>query len=221
MRGLAFFLMFFLAWVKADAVADACDTLPPPSVTVRQIAAPVTVNPDHDYRTISLLSTQEYRTNQRVLGLTRGTARVVFEIRAPAVVDRSRQWECVSPQITMSYGFSPMTVYVAREFSPAGCAYREILQHEQRHVKTYLDHVAALAPELTEALQRRFATGAPTRAPVGQTRVVLERELQERWLPFVQREMERVRSSQALIDTPEEYRRVSESCGGEILRIVR
>jgi len=114
-----------------------------------------------------------------------------------------------------------MTVYVAREFPPDGCAYREILQHEQRHVKTYLDHVAALAPELTETLQRRFATGAPARAPVGQMRALLERELQERWLPFVQREMERVRSSQALIDTPEEYRRVSESCGGEILRVVR
>ncbi|SDI28196.1 hypothetical protein [Propionivibrio dicarboxylicus] len=217
MRVLAFFLLVAVA----EAGADECAALPPPSVTVKQISAPVTVNPDHDYRAISLLSTQEHRTNQRVLGLTRGTARVVFEIRAPAIVDRTRQWECVSPQITMSYGFSPMTVYVAREFPPEGCAYREILQHEQRHVKTYLDHLAALAPELTEALQRRFATGTPARAPVGQTRALLERELQERWMPFVQREMERVRSSQALIDTPEEYRRVSESCGGEILRVVR
>lgn len=217
MRGLVFFLLV----ATTAALADECDTLPPPSVTVRQIATPVTVNLEYDYRAISQLSTQEYRTPHRVLGLTRGTARIVFEIRTPAIIDRSRQWECVSPQITLSYGFSPMTVYVAREFAPDGCAYREILQHEQRHVKTYLDHVAALAPELTEALQRRFATGAPARAPVGQTRALLDRELQERWLPFVQREMERVKTSQALIDTPDEYRRVTQSCGGEILRVVR
>lgn len=210
-----------LLWTAATAVADECELLPPPSVTVRQISAPVTVNLDLDYRAISLLGTQEHRPLQRVLGLTRGTGRVVFEIRTPAIIDRSRQWECVSPQITVSYGFSPMTVYVAREFPPDGCAYREILRHEQRHVATYLDHIASLAPDLTETLQRRFATGARSRAPVGQTRARLERELQERWLPFVQREMERVKSSQALIDTPEEYRRVSESCGGEILRVVR
>jgi hypothetical protein len=45
--------------------------------------------------------------------------------------------------------------------------------------------------------------------------------MNERWLPFIKREIERVESAQRLIDTPEEYTRVSGACGGEIERVAR
>lgn len=217
MRKLFVILLLF----SGQAKADECDGLPAPSVTLKRLEAPVSVNRDHDYRAITVLSTDAHHPETRVLGLTRGSARVAFEVKGRMILDRSRRWECVSPQIVVSYGFSPMTVYVAREFPPDSCAYREIYQHELRHVKTYRDHAVAIERELAEALNRRFATGTPARAPVGETQQRLERELHERWLPFIQREMERVRASQALIDTPEEYRRVTEGCQGEIRRVIR
>ena len=44
----------------------------------------------------------------------------------------------------------------------------------------------------------------------------LQKELDERWLPYVQREIAKVEPAQALIDTPEEYERVANACDGEI-----
>jgi hypothetical protein len=135
--------------------------------------------------------------------------------------DRSGRWECSSPQIEVSYGFSPMTVYVASEFPQGSCAFNEIYRHELRHVKAHQDHLVSIERELRETLNRRFATGAPWRGPVGQSRTIIANEMQERWIPYIKREIDRVRPEQALIDTPEEYTRVSESCNGEIKRFAR
>ena len=112
-----------------------------------------------------------------------------------------------------------MTVYVAKEFPEGGCAYQEIYQHEQRHVKAYQAHIGKIEKDITDTLNSRFATGAPWRGPSGQTRARLQDEINERWLPYLQRELKRVETEQALIDTPEEYERVANSCNGEIKKL--
>lgn len=114
-----------------------------------------------------------------------------------------------------------MTVYVAKEFSKGSCAYNEIYRHELRHVNTYQEHLASINKGLVDTLSDRFATGSSWRAPVGQTRTRIEKELNERWMPYITREIERVESAQALIDTPEEYARVAETCNGEIKNLGR
>jgi hypothetical protein len=85
-----------------------------------------------------------------------------------------------------------------------------------RHVRAYQEHLARIEPELAATLQDRFATGDLWRGPVGQTASRLEQELNGRWLPYITREIEKVKSSQAQIDTPEEYARITASCNGEI-----
>jgi hypothetical protein len=40
-------------------------------------------------------------------------------------------------------------------------------------------------------------------------------------MPYIKREIGKVESAQSLIDTPEEYARVSESCNGEIQKLTR
>jgi hypothetical protein len=210
---------FLLIWLSAPVWADECNRLPPPSVTVKRFEEPLRYDTSLDYKSITVLATTEYHSTKRVLGLTRGEASVRFEIKASSITDQSGRWECISPQITVSYGFSPMTVYIAREFPKGSCAYNEIAQHELRHVKTYQDHLASIEREVAEAMVRRFATGTPWRGAVGQTFVLLEKEMHERWMPYIKREIRRVESAQALIDTPEEYARVSESCHGEIQRL--
>ena len=156
-----------------------------------------------------------------MLGLTRATSRIEFELRMHSVNDPTRQWECVSPQITVTYGFDPMTIYVAKEFPKGNCAFDEIYRHELKHVQTYQDHLAAIENDIAATLAKRFQTGKPYRGALGQTRQMLDKELTERWLPYLRRQIERVESSQALIDTAEEYARVSNSCGGAIQRVIR
>lgn len=196
--------------------ADDCDQLPAPAVVLKRLEAPVGLNLKYGYGTLTKLGAEQAPPGQTVLGLTRGNAIVQFSTKTPSFVDASGRFECASPQITVLYGFKPLTVYVAREFPAESCAYKEIYEHEQRHVKAYQEHLVAIEKDLGETLNRRFATGAPWRGPIGQTQSRLQEELDSRWLPYLTREIERVKAAQALIDTPEEYARVAASCGGEI-----
>ncbi|MBK1681394.1 hypothetical protein [Rhodocyclus tenuis] len=221
MAPLRFLLALFTLAFVAPARADECDRLPPPSVTLKRFVEPVTLNTQFGYRELTHLGAAIARPGDQVLGLTRGTAVVRVSTRTPSYTDATRRWECASPQLTLSYGFSPMLVYVAKEFPVGSCAYDEIYRHEQRHVSTYQKHLESIEQELSETLNRRFATNRPWRGPAGQTAVQLQQELNERWLPYLKRQIERVDAAQALIDTPAEYARVMNSCQGEVKRGLR
>ena len=203
------------------AAAATCESLPAPSVQVKRQNAPVTLDTSYDHKSITTLGSRELHSRNRVLGLTRGTSRIGFQIDIRSVIDPTRQWECASPKISVTYGFDPMTIYVAKEFPKGSCAFNEIHQHELRHVQTYHNHLASIERDIAETLAKRFEIGKPFRGAVGQTRQMLEKELNERWIPYLRSEIERVESLQALIDTPEEYERVSRSCGDAIQRVIR
>lgn len=210
-------ILILLALILPGAAqADECDQLPLPSVKLIRFETTPILNLQYSYESLTNIASEQSASGHKVLGLTRGNAIVRFETKTPSYVEKSGRFECASPQITVRYGFKPMTLYVAREFPPGSCAYKEIYEHEQRHVKTYEDHLVAIEKEFSTSLEQRFATGAPWRGPVGQTASRLQRELNDHWLPAITRRIEQVKSAQALIDTPEEYARISESCDGEI-----
>jgi hypothetical protein len=214
-------LALVLQALSGPVHADACESLAPPSVTINRLEEPITLNTSYNYKSITVLGSSEHRPAKQVLGLTRGNATVKFTVQVSSIADHSGRWECSSPKIAVSFGYSPITVYVASEFAAGSCAYNEIYQHEMRHVKAYQAHLLGIEPDISETLKRRFATRAPWRGPVGQTRSMLEKEMHERWLPYIKREIERVEAAQALIDSPEEYARAGESCNGEIKRLIR
>ena len=201
--------------------ADPCDELPKPSVTIKRIEEKIALNTQYSYKSLTNIGATLARPDKQVLGLTRGNASVSFSMNSPGFIDQTGRWECTSPQITVTYGLSPITVYVAKEFPEGSCAYKEIYEHEMRHVKAYQTHIADIEKLLADALNARFATGSPWRGPVGQTKARLQQELSERWTTFVQREFNRVEEAQARIDTPEEYERVANACDGEIKKRTR
>lgn len=211
-------ILALLALAPPVSAADLCADLPKPSVTIKRLEAPIALNTTYGYKSLTNLGSARARPGQQVLGLTRGNATARFASNTPAVIDASGRWECASPQIVLTYGFSPLTVYIAREFPPGSCAHKEIHEHEMRHVQTYQTHLADIEKNLTETLNARFATGAGWRGPAGQAAARLQSELNERWLPYVQREIQKVDAAQALIDTAEEYARVTNACDGEIAR---
>lgn len=200
--------------------ADPCAQLPKPSVKVERLEAQVTLNTSYSYKTLNNLGAALGRPGHQVLGLTRGTASASLASQTPGLADPSGRWECASPQITLRYGFSPITVYVAREFPPGTCAHQQIYEHEMRHVKTYQDHLTGIEQTLRAALEERFASGGLWRGKAGEIGPRLQRELNQRWLPMIRREIRRVEAAQALIDSDEEYRRVADSCAGEIRKRV-
>lgn len=218
---MRFLLIFSLLLVASPSRADPCDELPKPSVTIKRIDERISYNTEYSYRSLTNIGASLARPGKQVLGLTRGNATVSFASNTPGIIDPTGRWECTSPQITLSFGFSPMTVYVAREFPKGSCAYKEIHEHEMRHVEAYRTHIASIEKELTETLNARFATGTVWRGPVGQTASRLRQELDARWAPYIQRQIKLVDEAQAKIDTAEEYERVANACGGEISKVLR
>ncbi len=218
-RAFAFALVLLI--LSGSAWPDECDSLLPPSVTVKRLEEPLSLITNHNHREITVLASTEHRPEKSALGLTRANATVKFDVKTSSFVDHQGRWECASPQIVVSFGYSPMTVYVASEFPKGSCAFNEIYQHELRHVKTYQDHLASIEREIAETLNRRFATGGPWRGPVGQAHARLEKELHERWMPYIKQRIASAESAQKLIDTPQEYARVGNSCHGEIKRLIR
>lgn len=218
---MRFLLIFPLLLIASPSRADPCDALPKPSVTIKRIDERLSTNTEYSYKSLTNIGAALARPGKQVLGLTRGNATVSFASQTPAIIDPSGRWECASPQITLSFGFSPMTVYVAREFPEGSCAFKEILEHEMRHVEAYRTHIANIEKALTESLNARFATGAIWRGPVGQTAARLRQELDARWAPYVQRQIKRVDEAQAKIDTAEEYQRVANACDGAVGKVLR
>lgn len=215
-------LGLLLSLLAQPVRAEPCAALPPAAVSVKVVPANTVQHFDYSVSSLTRLGGDLARPQQQVLGLTRGQAVVRFQLQIPRVLDPLGQWECASPQISLHYGFDPITVYVAREFPPGSCAHQEILAHEMRHLETYQAHAGRLETEISAALQRRFVGPRPWRGPAGQTQAILRRELDERWLPYVKMLLERVEAEQALIDTPEEYTRITGSCDGEISqRLIR
>lgn len=203
------------------ARADDCAQLPLPSVTLTRIEQPITLNYRYGYQSLDNIGQAAKSPGRHILGLTRGTASATFALELPTYLDSSGRWACSSPQITVRYGFSPMMVYIANEFPEGSCAHQQIMEHEMRHVKAYQAHLETIEKDIGNQLKSRFVTGTPWRAPRGETAPRLQREMSERWLPMIQRQLSQVEEQQQLIDTPEEYARVSDACDGEIKKRLR
>jgi hypothetical protein len=154
-----------------------------------------------------------------VLGLTRTESRVAIQIDGTMLASPDGALECVMPRIAVTLYYLPIVVYVGREFAPDSCAYDEILAHEMRHLKSYLDYLPKVEVRVRDRLAGRFA-GKPLYARAGESRMLLQREIDRNWMPYIKAEMGRVEKLQAAIDSPQEYARLSKVCQGEVQSLI-
>lgn len=150
-----------------------------------------------------------------MLGMTALQSRAEVTIDAPALQDAGSGRECIAPRISVELSFAPMEVYVAREFSPASCSYRAILEHEMRHVKVYQTHLPRLDALVQAELGRRFG-GHPLYAPSGKGIDLLDAYVDTSLRPLIKAELARIEALQAALDTQEETFRISSACRGEL-----
>ncbi|MFD2368234.1 hypothetical protein [Pseudoduganella sp. GCM10020061] len=154
-----------------------------------------------------------------VLGLTRTESHVTIDATGSILHDRDSDYECIAPHIVVNLWYSPITVYISREFGPGTCPYREVLSHELRHVKLYTDHMEQVARSVRAALAARFGD-KPMYAPRGQSNAMLGREIDTRWIPYIKAELTKVEPVHAAIDSYEEYSRLSKVCAGAVQSII-
>ena len=196
-----------------------CEQLPKPSVTVKMLEAPVTFDLSARYRELTFRAGEKSRPGWEVLGLTQASTLASFSLQMPSIANE--QYECASPQITLTLGIQPLIVFVGREFPKGSCTHKEILEHEMRHVKAYQEHMAKVRENFQAALTRRYATATVWRGQAGSLYEKLATELNEYWVPAITRDFERVEGPQRLIDTPEEYARIAAACGAELKTMMK
>jgi coproporphyrinogen III oxidase-like Fe-S oxidoreductase len=138
----------------------------------------------------------------------------------PVLQDAASGYECIAPKIDVKLYYAPVVIYVGNEFAPGTCGYQDVLTHEQRHLKAYMDHLPKVEKIVREAFAKRFEA-KPLYAPSGTSMSALEHEISSSWMPFIKAEMAKVEVQQAEIDTPEEYARLGKACNGEIQAILQ
>jgi hypothetical protein len=155
----------------------------------------------------------------QTLGLTVTKGIYKANLGGPVLQDPASGYECIAPKVEIKLNYSPVLIYVGNEFVPGSCAYNEILTHEQRHLKAYMDNLARVELAVRDALSKRFE-GKPLYAPSGTAMSALEHEINGTWFPFIRDEFEKGKAKQAEIDTPDEYARLGKACNGEISEIL-
>lgn len=152
---------------------------------------------------------------QALLGMTASSTHADIDIDGPSLFDPASGLECIAPHITVELSYQPLDVYVAREFHPASCSYREVYAHEMQHVRIYLDHLPRIERRLRDELVSRYG-GRPLYAPHNVGIATLNAEI-DTWLrPFIQAELAQVEKRQQALDSGDETERLSHLCQGEI-----
>lgn len=125
---------------------------------------------------------------------------------------------CASPKtLTVSFGFQQRVVLIARDLPPASCIFREVLEHEMKHVAVDEALLRDFAPLVRRRLDDVAAQLAPVRArSQNQAMQAFRRSLDSAMRATMQEFGQERDRRQAQVDTAEEYERVSKSCGGEV-----
>lgn len=194
------------------------DTIGATVSTLSARDAGYTINNTLSYQALTRMKTGE-RAGRVVLGLTRTEARISIGLQAQILGDPVSGQECIAPHVAVSLSYVPIIIYVGSEFQPGTCAYAEVLAHEMRHLKAYLDHLPKVEASVRAALNKRFA-GQPIYAPGGQGKALLGREIDGGWMPYIKKQMGEVEPLQAAIDSPQEYARLSKVCKGEVQSLI-
>ncbi len=159
------------------------------------------------------------QANGYSFGLTKTSSVVAIDVKAPTLSDSASHTECLSPQIAIQMYYSPMVIYIGSEFKPGSCAYNEVLAHELRHRKTYLDFLPKAEGVVRAALNENYE-GHPLYIAGGGPSESMLKEIAAHWMPYVKAEMRKAESLHAEIDTAEESVRLSKVCQGEVQSIL-
>ena len=107
-------------------------------------------------------------------------------------------------------------VHIASNFKKGSCEYREVLAHEQKHIRVLRKFVREQAPKLKREV-RKIVKSTRTQYKVRDYKVSeaqksIEQQIFKRLQVYQNRIMPILHSRQKAIDTPEEYRRVAAQC---------
>ena len=210
------------------AASGMCAAPAPPVVSMQLVETPPIQRNDLDSRALGsfhISTTFSHSRNEifTVGGLTVSDFSPEYLIDFNAAPDTLSGWRCLSVKsVNISVKYAP-TIYVASDFRPGTCRFDSTLQHEARHVNTDIITFNELLPVLRQAVQDA-ANQLGAVGPVKPDNMIAERDKMvdklKAALVAKTDEIERIRfSRQQMIDTRQEYLRLSKLCAGEPLAV--
>jgi len=207
------------AWAARSMLQARCEAAMTKTVTLmRAKDNGYSIDNSRSFRVLTALKAPA-TANAFVLGLTQAQGQLSIGHNGELLRDLLSGDECIIPKIDVELYYAPIVIYVGSEFAPGTCAYQEILAHEMRHLKTYLDYLPKVERTVRKALSDRFDS-KPLYARSGQASAALKREIDSGWMPYMKRELAMVETQQAAIDSPAEYARLSRICKGEVQSLI-
>ncbi|MBI1273551.1 MAG: hypothetical protein GC131_05665 [Alphaproteobacteria bacterium] len=152
------------------------------------------------------------------------TSELITDIRYDiSVVDNMRGYAC--GQITslrLDVGFRDNTIYVAREIPRRSCSYKEVLEHEHKHVTTDERFLSEAMPRIKKYMKAALAEIGHVQAASRADMEEMFNQKMNLYMKELINNMSRERQIlQGNVDTPEEYRRITYSCDGQLIEILR
>jgi hypothetical protein len=189
-----------------------CEQLPAGRIELRRL--PIAVTDDYTVPLTQLARMSEpTSTHHRTVGLTRAKFGYRSTLELEGLEDPKGARACARPQMKIDIEITGTTVYVAREFHGDACREPLILAHERKHVAVfdrYADEVvASLGRDLESRMGRRVRFGGS----IAGVQESLKKELAAHLDAFMERARGELDRRHAAIDTPEEYDRMTRTCG--------
>jgi hypothetical protein len=154
-----------------------------------------------------------------IMGMTASRTHADITVDGPALTDADSARECIAPRIDVLLSFEPLDVYVAREFPPHSCAYREVLKHEMQHVRVYAEQLQRIEALVRSELESRYG-GRPLYAPAGQGLRLLQTQVDDWLAPRLRQELAKVEVLQRALDSTDETDKLSHACLGEVAQMM-
>lgn len=192
--------------------------LPATVIEVRTIDAPLRHDHTQDIETLGRRK-PSHDQGEHTLGLTEMQLETHIQVGSQSLRRKGEALACMRPQIVVTLKLDPHRVWVASEFAPGSCAYRHIFAHEMRHVRVNQETLETTAQRLREGMRRSFGNKVYFGRP-DELQARLRQHVNEEWLPWVDSQMKHTLRQHRDIDTPEEYERNRQVCGGAIARVL-
>lgn len=192
--------------------ADCAFRLPTTDIRVKVVAPP----PDYDYSK-SMAQLTAMHPSPGTMGLTSGTRHLQVKQSGP-MWGSATGLACTRPVIEMTVTLS-LTVYVAKEFPRGTCTFREIKEHEQRHVRAHQEYAALTARDIEAQMRKAFGNDIYY-GPAKELSSSLRRAVEDGWFRHFETAMNGVAAWNAKIDSRAEYERPYIACSGEPDRLI-
>ena len=185
-----------------------------PAFTVRSRDPGYKVHNSVSSRMLNTRGTYNF-AGQAMMGMTASFTRAEVSIDGRTLRDADSGRECLAPHVSVDLAYEPLDVYIAREFHPLSCSYREVFAHEMRHVQIYRDNLPQIEKVVREELIKRYGN-KPLYAPAGRGLDELQQQVDDWLRPLIKEELAKIEVLQRGLDSPAENFRLSHTCMGEM-----